>query len=120
LAALPALAVWWLLRRDWRAGAALFAVAAGWLPWFVFPARTQYSYYAVSFAPFLCLVITLCIGLILGPSGGSKPRRAAGAAIAAVYLLAVAVNFAYLYPVLAGSPISPSAWLARMWLRTWI
>ena len=38
----------------------------------------------------------------------------------AAYLLAVAVNFAYLYPVLTGSPISPSAWLARMWLSTWI
>jgi dolichyl-phosphate-mannose--protein O-mannosyl transferase len=31
------------------------------------------------------------------------------AAIAAAYLLAVAVNFAYLYPVLTGSPISHSA-----------
>jgi dolichyl-phosphate-mannose--protein O-mannosyl transferase len=30
------------------------------------------------------------------------------------------VNFAYLYPVLAGSPISQSDWLARMWLSSWI
>jgi dolichyl-phosphate-mannose-protein mannosyltransferase len=120
LAAIPALAVWWLLRRDWRAGAALYGVAAGWLPWFAFPARTQYFYYAVSFAPFLCLVITLCIGLILGPPAASKPRRIAGGVAAAAYLLVVAANFAYLYPVFAGSPISDSAWLARMWLRTWI
>jgi dolichyl-phosphate-mannose--protein O-mannosyl transferase len=35
-------------------------------------------------------------------------------------MLAVAVNFAYLYPVLAGSPISQAAWHARMWLSTWI
>jgi dolichyl-phosphate-mannose-protein mannosyltransferase len=119
LAALPALAVWWLLRRDWRAGAALYGVAAGWLPWFAFPDRTQYSYYAVSFAPFLCLGITLCIGLIPGPPGASKPRRAAGAVLAAAYLLVVALNFAYLYPVLAGSPISDSAWLARMWFPAW-
>jgi dolichyl-phosphate-mannose-protein mannosyltransferase len=120
LAALPALAAWGLLRRDWRAGAALCGVAAGWLPWFAFSARTQFSYYAVSFVPFLCLALALCIGLVLGPPGASRPRRAAGAAMAAGYLVAVALNFAYLYPVLAGSPISDSAWLARMWLRTWI
>jgi dolichyl-phosphate-mannose-protein mannosyltransferase len=120
LAALPALAVWGLLRRDWRAGAALYAVAAGWLPWYAFPARTEYFYYAVSFEPFLCLVLALCIGLILGPPGASRVRRAAGAGIAAAYLLAVALNFAYLYPVLAGSPISHPAWLARMWLSNWI
>ena len=35
-------------------------------------------------------------------------------------LLAVALNFAYLYPVLTGSPIPESAWLARMWLSTWV
>jgi dolichyl-phosphate-mannose-protein mannosyltransferase len=120
LAALPALAAWALLRRDWRAGAALLGVAAGWLPWFAFPDRTQYSYYAVSFDPFLCLALALCIGLIIGPGSGSRLRRVAGAATAAAYLLAVAVNFAYLYPVLAGSPISQSAWLARMWLGSWI
>ena len=120
LAALPALAAWGLLRRDWRAGAALYGVAAGWLPWFAFAARTQYYYYAVSFAPFLCLALALCIGLIIGPAGGSRLRRAGGAAIAAAYLLAVALNFAYLYPVLTASPISESAWLARMWLSAWI
>jgi len=120
LAALPALAVWGLLRRDWRAGAALCAIAAGWLPWFAFPDRTEYFYYAVSFAPFLCLALALCLGLILGPASGSRLRRAAGAVIVAAYLIVVALNFAYLYPVLAGSPISDSAWLARMWLSSWI
>ena len=120
LAALPALAVWGLLRRDWRAGAALFGVAAGWLPWFAFHGRTQYFYYAVSFDPFLCLALALCIGLIIGPARASRPRRIAGAAVAGGYLLAVAANFAYLYPVLAGSPISDSAWLSRMWLSSWI
>jgi dolichyl-phosphate-mannose--protein O-mannosyl transferase len=120
LAALPALAIWGVLRRDWRAGAALFGVAAGWLPWFAFPARTEYFYYAVSFEPFLCLVLALCIGLILGPPGAPRIRRIAGAVIAAGYLLAVALNFAYLYPVFAGIPISHPAWLARMWLSTWV
>jgi dolichyl-phosphate-mannose--protein O-mannosyl transferase len=120
LAALPALAVWGLARRDWRAGAALAGVAAGWLPWFALPARTQFFYYAVSFEPFLCLALALCLGLILGPSDASSLRQAAGAAIAAAYVVVVTVNFVYLYPVLTGSPISDPAWLARMWFRSWI
>src|SRR5215469_3463040 len=99
LAALPALAAWGLLRRDWRAGAALLGVAAGWLPWFAFASRTKYFYYAVSFDPFLCLALALCVGLIIGPASGSRLRRAVGAAIAAAYLLAVVLNFAWLYPV---------------------
>jgi dolichyl-phosphate-mannose-protein mannosyltransferase len=120
LAALPALAVRWALWRDWRAGAALLGVAAGWLPWFAFPARTEFFYYGVSFEPFLCLALALCAGLVLGPASASRPRRIAGAATVAAYLVVVGLNFAYLYPVLAGSPISDPAWLARMWLRTWM
>jgi dolichyl-phosphate-mannose-protein mannosyltransferase len=120
LGALPALAAWWVLRRDWRAGAALLGVAAGWLPWFAFPARTEFFYYAVSFEPFLCLALALCAGLVLGPPSASRPRRIAGAVTVAAYLVAVGLNFAYLYPVLAGIPISDPAWLARMLLRTWM
>jgi dolichyl-phosphate-mannose--protein O-mannosyl transferase len=120
IAALAVLARWWLRRRDWRAGAVLAAVAAGWLPWFAFPGRTQYFYYAVSFEPFLILALTLCVGLILGPAGASVHRRVAGAALAAAYLAVVSVNFAYLYPVLTGKPISYSAWIARMLMPNWI
>lgn len=120
LAALAVLLVWWLRRRDWRVGAVLTAVAAGWLLWFVFPSRTQFSYYAVSFVPYLALALTLCLGLILGPPSAPRWRRLTGAAVIVIYLTAVGVDFAYLYPVLTGQPISRSAWLARMLFATWI
>lgn len=122
-AAIPALAVilvLWLRRRDWRLGAVLAAVAAGWLPWFAFPSRTEYFYYAVSFEPFLILAVTLCLGLILGPRAASLRRRLSGASIVTVYLVVVALNFAFLYPVLTGRPISYSAWFARMLMSNWI
>lgn len=122
-AAIPALlvaAVVWARRRDWRFGAALAGVAAGWLPWFAFPSRTQYFYYAVSFEPFVILALTLCLGLVLGPHGASPRRRLAGASLVTAYLGAVAANFVFLYPVLTGSPISYSAWIARMLMPDWI
>jgi dolichyl-phosphate-mannose-protein mannosyltransferase len=114
---------WWLMRRDWRAGSALLGLAAGWLPWIWFSwhdHRTEFSYYAVVFEPFLIIAITLCIGLIIGPARASPGRRAPGAVAAGAYLLAVLVNFTYLYPVLAAQVIPYSSWLSRMWFHSWI
>jgi dolichyl-phosphate-mannose--protein O-mannosyl transferase len=71
------------VRRDWRAGAVLFGVAAGWLPWLWFywhDQRTEFCYHAVAFGPFLMIAITLCLGLILGPGRAGPPagRRGGG------------------------------------------
>ena len=70
---------WWLLHRDWRAGAVLCGVLAGWAPWFPLVSRTKFYYYALEFEPFLILSIVLCLGLILGPAGASALRRSTGA-----------------------------------------
>ncbi len=120
IVALTVLAVWWLLHRDWRAGAVLLGVGAGWLPWFAFPDRTKFFFYALSFEPFLILAITLCLGLILGSASSSPLRRGAGSAIVGGYLLVVVLNFFYLYPILAAKVIPYSSWHARMWFSSWI
>jgi dolichyl-phosphate-mannose--protein O-mannosyl transferase len=112
---------WWLTRRDWRAGASLVGIIAGWLPWFLFFKRMpQFDYYSLEFLPFLVLCITLCLGLIIGPARASPRRRAIGAAIAGAYVLAVLILFWYFYPVLAGQIIPLSSWSDRMWYRGWI
>jgi len=123
VAAMLCCLAWWLTRRDWRAGAALLGLAAGWLPWIWFSwhdHRIEFYYYAVVFEPFLIIAITLCLGMIIGPARASPGRRAAGAIAAGAYLLAVLVNFAYLYPVLADKVLPYSSWLSRMWFRSWI
>jgi dolichyl-phosphate-mannose--protein O-mannosyl transferase len=111
---------WWLTRRDWRAGAVLLGVAAGWLPWFLYADRTQFYFYAVSFLPYLVLSITLCLGLLIGSAHARAARRAVGASLAGAYLLGVLINFAYLYPVLSAQVIPYSSWLSRMWFSHWI
>jgi len=108
---------WWLLHRDWRAGAVLCGVIAGWLPWWPLVSRTKFLYYALEFEPFLILSITLCIGLIIGPAWASVQRRAAGAAVVGVYLLITLLMFAYFYPILAGKVIPYTDWLSHMWYR---
>jgi dolichyl-phosphate-mannose-protein mannosyltransferase len=122
-ASLPAMAVclaWWMTRRDWRAGAALLGVAAGWVSWLPFVSRTKFYYYALEFEPFIIICIVLCLGLIIGSASARLPRRAIGSAIAGVYILAVLVLFWYFYPILAGKVIPYSDWLSHMWYSGWI
>jgi dolichyl-phosphate-mannose-protein mannosyltransferase len=117
---LPAMAVcliWWATRRDWRAGAALLCISAGWASWLPFDSRTKFNYYALDFEPFIIICIVLCLGLILGPATARLPRRATGAALAGGYVLAVLVLFWYFYPILAGQPIPYSDWLSHMWYQ---
>ena len=111
---------WWLTRRDWRAGAVLVGVAAGWLPWFAYAKRTQFYFYSVVFVPFLVLAVVLCLGLVMGSATASPARRAVGAALAGAFMLAVLLNFAYIYPLLTAQPIPYSSWLAHMWYHGWI
>jgi dolichyl-phosphate-mannose--protein O-mannosyl transferase len=122
-AAIPALIIclgWWLLHRDWRAGAVVLGVCAGWLTWFPFVSRTKFFYYALEYEPFLIMAIAACIGLILGAARASALRRSLGAAAVGAYLLVVLLNFVYLYPILAAKVIPYSSWLARMWYHGWI
>jgi dolichyl-phosphate-mannose-protein mannosyltransferase len=120
IATLTICAAWWVTQRDWRAGAIVLSFLAGILPWFLFLSRTKFYFYAVAFDPFLVLSITLCLGLLIGPARAGPVRRAVGAALTGGYLLAVMLNFFYLYPVLAAQVIPYSSWLARMWFSSWI
>jgi dolichyl-phosphate-mannose--protein O-mannosyl transferase len=118
--ALPVLLYLWAGRRDWRAGAILAGVVAGYLPWFFFQERTIYSFYAVAFVPYLVLAVTQCLGLVVGGPGASPQRRQWGAAAAGAYLLLAVANFLWLLPVLSAEVIPYTDWARRMWWRSWI
>ncbi len=108
---------WWLLHRDWRAGAVLLGVIAGWAPWWPLVTRTKFYYYALEFEPFLILSIVLCLGLILGPATASVRRRSIGAGIVGAYVLATLIMFWYFYPIIAAKVITYPDWLSHMWYR---
>ncbi|MEU2298459.1 phospholipid carrier-dependent glycosyltransferase [Streptomyces antibioticus] len=119
-AALGYLLYRWALRRDWRAGAVLCAVGAGYLPWFLYQDRTVFSFYAVVFVPYLCLAVAMLLGALLGPPGAGRPRRVRGAVAAGVLVLLIVWNFVYFYPLYTGQSIPYDGWRARMWLDTWV
>lgn len=110
----------WALRRDWRAGAVLCGVGAGYLPWFLYQDRTVFSFYAVVFVPFLCLAVAMTVGAILGPPGADRRRRTRGAVAAGALVLLIAWNFIYFFPLYTDETIPYADWHSRMWLDTWI
>ena len=130
-------AMWWLavpvlvyatwrtaVRRDWRYAAVLVGYCAGWLPWFADIDRQMYFFYAATMAPFLAMAIALILGDALYPPGrGSVPqsaeRRTLGLTAVACYVALVVTNFAWLFPVLTGLPISQQTWNMEIWLPSW-
>jgi dolichyl-phosphate-mannose--protein O-mannosyl transferase len=97
------------------------------LPWFADIDRQMYFFYAATMAPFLVMAIALILGDILyRPGRGSIPRsshnaerRTLGLIVASCYVALVVTNFAWLFPVLTGLPISQQTWNMEIWLPSW-
>jgi dolichyl-phosphate-mannose--protein O-mannosyl transferase len=110
----------WFSRRDWRSGAVVIAVLAGWLPWLGFQGRTIFTFYAVAFAPFLVLALAMMLGTMLGPEDATARRRTVGAtAVGSFLLVTLAVSW-FFYPVWSGEVLPYNAWHIRMWFPTWV
>lgn len=103
--------VMWLWWNDGRAGLILAAVGAGWLPWFFYPDRTIFTFYAVVFAPFLALALVYAVKLLGRPT---SLRVLAGVCVAAI------VFAAFFYPIWTAQVIPYEHWRWRMWLPSWV
>lgn len=117
--------VWWsIAKRDWRGWAIILCAAAGILPWLYYQYsdhRTMFYFYALPSEPFLVLAVTMVLGIIIGGRHASRDRRLVGGIIAGGYVAAVALCFAYFYPIYVGQTITYADWYARMWLgNKWI
>ena len=123
--------IWWLgalalvvalvvlvVRRDWRAGAVLSGVVAGWLPWFAYAHRTIFTFYSIAFAPWVVLALVYVLGLLLQSRDDAQRRRGIAATVA-VTLVVLAVS-AFFYPVWTAWVVPYDFWHLHMWLRSWI
>jgi dolichyl-phosphate-mannose--protein O-mannosyl transferase len=117
---LVVLLFWWAGRRDWRAGAVLAGVGSGYLPWFMYPERTMFFFYAVSFEPFLVLALVYCLGLVLGKSTDPPWRRRSGLYGVVLFVVAALLISAFFYPVWTAEIIRYQDWRFRMWMPSWI
>jgi len=110
----------WAARRDWRSGAVLVGLAAGWLPWMLYLDRTIFTFYSVVFVPFTIMALTLTIGSILGPATAPPERRRWGAIGAGGIVLLAVIAAWWFYPVWTAEQIPYDMWRLRMWMPTWV
>jgi dolichyl-phosphate-mannose--protein O-mannosyl transferase len=81
--------------------------------------RQMYFFYAVPLAPFLIMAIALILGDILYQPTRNQERRTLGILVVCMYLALAITNFAWLFPVLTGIPVSQATWNMEMWLPSW-
>ena len=120
--AVPVLAwaVWRaFVKRDWRYAVLLVGYSAGFLPWFADIDRQMYFFYAATMAPFLVMMIALILGDILHKPHQNAERRTLGLLVVSCYVALVITNFAWMYPILTGLPISQGTWNMQIWLPSW-
>lgn len=110
----------WIAGRDWRAGAVLAGIAAGWLPWMLYLDRTIFTFYTVVISPFLVMAVAMTLGSMLGRPDMSVRRRREGAIAVAVILIAFVAAAWWFYPIWTGEVIPYDAWRMRMWFSSWI
>lgn len=105
--------------REWHVGLILTGVAAGYLPWLLYPNRTMFQFYAIAFEPFLILGLTVALEVILGTQSDPPWRRLSGIRVVAVFLGAAVLVSAFFYPVWAGIPMPELFIRAHYWLPGW-
>ncbi|WP_181954203.1 dolichyl-phosphate-mannose--protein mannosyltransferase [Kocuria coralli] len=116
---------WRRWRMDWGILSPLALVAVGWLPWFAYPERTQFFFYALPYLPFMVLLLAagLCMILPGRESPGqasSKAYRIASWSVVGVWLALVLAVAWYFWPIWTAQVIPYEAWHRRMWFPSWI
>lgn len=104
--------------RERVVGLILLGMAALYLPWLLFPERTVFQFYAVSFQPWMILALVLALQVGYRGLAGSKPELAKGL-LAAFFALAFALSLFFL-PINIGLLLPFEQWQMRMWLPSWI
>jgi dolichyl-phosphate-mannose--protein O-mannosyl transferase len=80
----------------------------------------MYFFYMTPVAPFLVLATVLVMGDVLGRARRARSeRRRTGLLVVGLWVGAVVANFAWLWPILVGLPITPEHWQAELWLPSW-
>lgn len=110
----------WAGRRDWRSGAVLCGIAAGWLPWLLYLDRTIFTFYTVVYAPFLVMALAMSLGTVIGPKDATESRRQWGAFAAGAVIVAAVIVAWWMYPIWTGVLLPYDQWQLRMWMPTWI
>ena len=64
-------------------------------------------------------IFTILFVLIVALSGADLVAGTLGLVVVSCYVALVITNFAWMYPILTGIPISQSTWNMQIWLPSW-
>lgn len=106
--------------REWRAGLILTGMAAGYLPWLLYPTRTVFQFYSIAFEPYMILGLTMVIGLILGSKTDSSWRRETALRLVLVFLVLAVLLSIFFWPLWTGQSIDYNYLRAHWWFPSWI
>ncbi|MCU1436953.1 MAG: hypothetical protein JWP66_40 [Naasia sp.] len=109
-----------------RDGLILAGIAAGYLPWLLYPTRTMFQFYAIAFQPYLVLALVAAIGVLIGRlvDAGREPpppeRVAIAERVLVVFVVLVVLLSAFFYPVWTGIQTPFWFWQIHVWSPTWV
>lgn len=107
-------------RWDWRIFSPLAIVAVGWLPWFAYPERTQFYFYALPYLPFMVLLLAAGVKILLPDQDSTTAYRVLSWSVVGLWLIAVLAVAAYFWPIWSAQVIPYESWHHRMWFQSWI
>ena len=108
-----------LVRRDWRAGAVLSGVVAGWVPWLFIAERTIFTFYSIAFAPWVYLAVGYLVAVGWERLGDDEHSRRQGRWATGVLLAIFVAVSAFFYPIWTGMQVPYGFWQVHMWLDSW-
>lgn len=119
--------------RTWQSALLIVGYFATYVPWFLFPHRTMFTFYTVTIAPFVAAVSACVIAWMAGAlpllagsplesmyKNASHSARLLLTAIAIILTFTIVACAVYFSPIWMGTPITTEMWQTRMWLATWI
>lgn len=113
------LILWWIGARDWRAGAILASVAAGFLPWLMYPDRTMFFFYTLPLVPFMVLALTYMIGKFIPRGSRASARYRSRVIIVSLGIALLLVVSAFFWPIWSGEMIADDYWRLHVWIPSW-
>ena len=115
--ALVLLFSFWLKNKRWDTGFILLAVGAGYLPWFVYPQRTTFTFYSIVFEPWLIMALVAALRIYYLSSFGNQKFKF----YSIIFVTAlIAANFVYHFPIFVGQITTYDEWNSLMWFKKWI
>lgn len=120
-AAVLLFALWRVFRhRDLLALTVITGYLAAWVPWLPFAHRTIFTFYTVTMAPFLVLMVVWAMKRVAQPPSLRGRYWRPGVFMCAAFVGLVLIVAGFFFPVWTGEPIPFEYWQKHMWLSSWV